>query len=47
MISKIEFKNIIDVHNQIAKPIGSSAHVLVPKNWVNKKVIVLLLRDDE
>jgi len=38
----ISFDHYYGDREGIVKPIGNSAHVLVPKSWIDKKVIVVL-----
>ncbi len=46
----ISFDNYYGDREGTVKPIGNSAHVLVPKSWIDKKVMVILrepLTDNE
>jgi hypothetical protein len=38
----ISFDNYYGEREGTVKPIGNSAHVLVPKSWVDKRVMVIL-----
>ena len=38
----ISFDNYFGDREGIVKPIGNSAHVMVPKAWTDKRVIVIL-----
>lgn len=38
----ISFDNYYGDREGIVKPIGNSAHVLVPKSWIDKRVMVIL-----
>lgn len=46
MISELKFNNIEDICKKIVKPTGASGHVYLPKKWINKEVIVLLVDDN-
>lgn len=47
MFSELKFNNIKDVCSKKVKPISNAAHVYLPKEWIDKKVIVLLVDDEE
>jgi putative transposon-encoded protein len=38
----ISFDNYYGDREATVKPIGNSAHVLVPKSWIDKRVMVIL-----
>ena len=47
MISEVKFNNIKDTRTLIVKKNGTGARVYLPKEWIGKEVIVLLVNDDE
>ena len=47
MISEAKFNNIKDTRTLTVKKNGTSAHIYLPKEWIGKEVIVLLVNDDE
>lgn len=47
MISEVKFNNIKDTRTLTVKKNGTGAHVYLPKEWIGKEVIVLLVNDDE
>lgn len=47
MISEVKFNNIKDTRTLTVKKNGTGAHVYLPKNWVGKEVIVLLVNNDD
>jgi len=38
----ISFDDYYGDREGIVKPIGNSAHVMVPKSWIDKRVMVIL-----
>jgi hypothetical protein len=38
----ISFDNYYGDREGTVKPIGNSAHVMVPKSWIDKRVMVIL-----
>ena len=38
----ISFDNYYGDREATVKPIGNSAHVMVPKSWIDKRVMVIL-----
>lgn len=47
MISEVKFQNIEEVRRMEVKKTGHAAHVYLPKNWLNREIIVLLVSEDE
>ena len=47
MISEVKFNNIKYTRTLTVKKNGTGAHVYLPKEWIGKEVIVLLVNDDE
>lgn len=47
MISEAKFNDIEEVRRMIVRKMGNAAHVYLPKDWINKEIIVLLVSEDE
>lgn len=43
---EIKFKGY-ETREGVGKPIGNSAYVAIPKKWINKKVVVVLVEPIE
>lgn len=47
MISEVKFNDIEEVRRMTVRKMGNSAHVYLPKDWIDKEIIVLLVNDDD
>lgn len=47
MISEVKFNDIEEVRRMTVRKMGNAAHVYLPKDWIDKEIIVLLVNDDE
>ena len=47
MISEVKFQNIEEVRRMKVKKTGHAAHVYLPKDWIDKEIIVLLVNDND
>lgn len=47
MISEVKFNDIEEVRRMTVRKMGNAAHVYLPKDWIDKEIIVLLVNDDD